>query len=740
MKRFHQFLIISIEVLFFTSIMKAQWDLYYPDIPPDQINDVLFLDESTGFAVNSGGSILMTTDSGNSWKIKAHYQRNAFLEIKFLDLKNGFVISPYSAYNADVSFIYTTDSGLHWDQGNIYMGDAVTFLPLSTSKILKSYEGSIRKLDNFFGLWNTTYQTPHFSEGDIGMIPYGDIIQFQLLHSGRILALGSSDRAKHSGIISDSATFILKSDNDGSKWDTLWCGLPYSSETFFFFNDSVGWLGAESDRIYKTNDGGVSWSLEYSDSLHAFPIKSISSEDGIHIYAADGSGRVIYSNTGGQEWQYTQVSQYQNYPFTIQFLNSTKGFLAGPDFWVTTDGAQSWERVSKSLKGNFSKIDFVSEDIGMGVGGCYIYKTLDGGHSWTQIYESSDQNFSGLKMLDSLHIWVTGYDSVFSSTDGGISWFSPKLNEDAGQVRGVDFLDSKTGIVFSGTTYNYVTTDGGGSWKKYAISDTQFITSLNKVQFTDPGHLWFANQSGVWLSRDTARTWTLFPIENAFAPFDFVDSLYGWLTIWGGQYKRIAFTSDGGLSWNYIDKPYAFQTTDMTTYREGNFYGGIVMFEAGYDGSLLKYRQGDSYIYKIPTYTGNPLNSFASHRKGNNLHLWVAGDGMTLLHSVEYTTDEVEEPNLIITKYALFQNYPNPFNPSTKITFTIGKYIYTNLRIYDILGREVITLVNGMQFAGEHTIDWSGTNSAGQKVCSGIYFYRLQAGEYVETKKLVLLK
>ncbi len=266
------------------------------------------------------------------------------------------------------------------------------------------------------------------------------------------------------------------------------------------------------------------------------------------------------------------------------------------------------------------------------------------------------------------------------------------------------------------------------------------MTSWNKIRITDPEHIWFATRSGVWLSRDTVKTWELFPLENSSSSFDFADSLFGWLSIWSGQFVKIGFTVNGGLNWSYINKLYSFQTTDMITYKLNNYYGGIIMFEAGLDGSLLKYRQGDSYIQEIPTFTGDGLFTFTSYIKGNNFHLWVAGDGMTLLHFVDYTTDEVKEPNRMISEYALFQNYPNPFNPSTKITFNIGKNSFTSLRIYDILGREVATLVSGMQSAGKRTVEWNGTNSAGHKVCSGVYFYRLQAGGYVETKKLVLLR
>ena len=121
------------------SVLHAQWELRYPDIPTDQINDITFLDATKGFAVNSGGSILMTTNGGETWIIKAHYQRNTFSEIKFIDSKIGFAISPHSYVGDDISFVFTTDGGLSWSQSDTYMGDALTFLPISESSIIKIF-------------------------------------------------------------------------------------------------------------------------------------------------------------------------------------------------------------------------------------------------------------------------------------------------------------------------------------------------------------------------------------------------------------------------------------------------------------------------------------------------------------------------------------------------------------------------------------------------------------------------
>jgi hypothetical protein len=99
------------------------------------------------------------------------------------------------------------------------------------------------------------------------------------------------------------------------------------------------------------------------------------------------------------------------------------------------------------------------------------------------------------------------------------------------------------------------------------------------------------------------------------------------------------------------------------------------------------------------------------------------------------TTIVQEKANAIPTSFLLEQNYPNPFNPSTKIQFTLSHSGYVTLKVYNTLGAEVATLVAENLSAGEHTVEWNASGLAG-----GVYFYRLQAGATVQTKKLVVLK
>jgi len=91
-------------------------------------------------------------------------------------------------------------------------------------------------------------------------------------------------------------------------------------------------------------------------------------------------------------------------------------------------------------------------------------------------------------------------------------------------------------------------------------------------------------------------------------------------------------------------------------------------------------------------------------------------------------------------EFSLGQNYPNPFNPTTEIAFTLPQAAHVTLEIYNVLGQHVATLVDGYREAGEHVIQWESKDAGGQQVSSGIYLYRLQAGEFVEMKKMLLLK
>jgi hypothetical protein len=86
-------------------------------------------------------------------------------------------------------------------------------------------------------------------------------------------------------------------------------------------------------------------------------------------------------------------------------------------------------------------------------------------------------------------------------------------------------------------------------------------------------------------------------------------------------------------------------------------------------------------------------------------------------------------------KYALYQNYPNPFNPTTKVNYELPITNYVELSIYNLIGQKIVTLVSEKQKAGHYQVEWDASS-----LSSGIYYYQITAGEFVQTKKMILIK
>ena len=108
--------------------------------------------------------------------------------------------------------------------------------------------------------------------------------------------------------------------------------------------------------------------------------------------------------------------------------------------------------------------------------------------------------------------------------------------------------------------------------------------------------------------------------------------------------------------------------------------------------------------------------------------------------TVDATALAIDPANLIPEVFALHQNYPNPFNPVTTLRYDLPENGHVNITVYDMLGREVKTFLNHTQDAGFKSVIWDATNDYGKPVSAGVYLYQIQAGEFVQTKKMVLLK
>ena len=131
------------------------------------------------------------------------------------------------------------------------------------------------------------------------------------------------------------------------------------------------------------------------------------------------------------------------------------------------------------------------------------------------------------------------------------------------------------------------------------------------------------------------------------------------------------------------------------------------------------------------TYTGN-LFVISNDSEMDTLVVPVSGVGIVL----SGIDSDIHLPYIL----SLYPNYPNPFNPITTLRYDLPENSYVNVTVYDMLGREVKTLVNTTQDAGFKSVIWDATNKYGKPVSAGVYLYQIKSGEFVQTRKMVLLK
>ena len=174
--------------------------------------------------------------------------------------------------------------------------------------------------------------------------------------------------------------------------------------------------------------------------------------------------------------------------------------------------------------------------------------------------------------------------------------------------------------------------------------------------------------------------------------------------------------------WNSLDtsdalptqNPYTFINDTLTIdLNFGNYFVEVVTFLC--DGNVIDFNSQQTNLHRI---------------------------GTDFDECEDYNGQQLDISNAINTpvQFRLNQNYPNPFNPTTTLAYDLPKDELVNITIYDMMGRMVSNLVSSQQNAGYKSIQWDATNNAGQPVSAGVYLYSIEAGEFRQTKKMVLLK
>jgi photosystem II stability/assembly factor-like uncharacterized protein len=422
----------------------------------------------------------------------------------------------------------------------------------------------------------------------------------------------------------------------------------------------------------------------------------------------------------------------------VQFVSASEGWISGPNGILlhTTNAGAAWNIVTpfpndtvSSTADPSTSMSWVDQNHGWKINwfgsnfgdahGAVIQKTTNGGQTWTKNILSTTLGDAGfqIQFVDDLNgrvlifNFITGVAQFLKTTDGGNNW-TPFTG--AGIFY---FVDVNNGWSYSGSGSQganppyliYHTTNGGTSWSKQ-FTDT-LAGSYNAIQFTDLNNGWIVGDSSKILkTTNGGATWSrvvntgIASISESKCVF-FLNANTGWIgtndgNIDNNPVREVLYTSNGGASW----------MKQNIQNIEGIF-------------SIFFWDANNGW------FTAD--NCFQNCNGPDSLIIWQG----VVAHTTSGGVTGIEENKYSPSQFSLSDNYPNPFNPTTVIKYSIPSALNVELAIYNSLGQTVRVLENGFKSAGNYSVTFNAA-----ELPSGIYFYKLEAGQFSQTKKMILLK
>jgi photosystem II stability/assembly factor-like uncharacterized protein len=366
-----------------------------------------------------------------------------------------------------------------------------------------------------------------------------------------------------------------------------------------------------------------------------------------------------------------------------------------------------------------------------GTYGSGVYFSTDNGAGWTAVNTGLPAyKYINTLAVDGEYLYAGTAGGVFVSTNNGTSWSATT------GVTGIDVhaFAVSGGNLFAGTwDYGaFLSTDNGKSWT--AVNTGLPLDLLTVHSLAASGtNLFAGTEFGVFVSTDSGTSWTA---ARAGLTNSFILSLaISGTNLFAGTYEGVFLSTDNGTSWTEVNSGMPVDIHGDYPLVPALAVSGTNIFAGtNGDGVFLSTNNGISWTV---VNTGLPYKYIGNLAvDGANLYTGSNGSGVWLRPLSEMITASVSEPWCEMpTRLSLQQNYPNPFNPGTTIRYELPKSGLVKLGVYDMLGREVAVLVNERKEPGVHEVRFDGSN-----IASGAYVFRLHAGDFVSSKKLLLLK
>lgn len=532
-----------------------------------------------------------------------------------------------------------------------------------------------------------------------------------------------------------SGTISIFSQSFGQEWASRYNGSANSVDwAYAITTDNSGNVyvtgystisGAGKDMLTIKYDasGNILWSRNYNGPVnggdYSFSI-AVASSGNVYVTGRSDQGATFsdyttikYSPTGVQQW--------------VALYNGTAGTYEEARV-VAVDNQENIYVTGKSM-GVGSDNDIVT-----------IKYDLNGNQLWVQRYNGASNNYDGANSMvvdASGNVYVAGesigigsdYITLKYDTDGNLQWANRYNGTNSGG-------DAATCVKVDNSGNVYVTgySDGGSTSDDYAT-----------IKYSSSGaQQWVKRFDGLSHQGDFATALALDQSGNIYVTGK---STYFSGTLADSNFATIKYNSNGDMLWlaSYAG---ANNSSDVSRGIVVDNSGNIIVTGSSGDGFqndyvTIKYNQAGSQIWMGSyngTGSGNDYSSsLASDNSGN---IYVTGRSMGSLTDFDYATIKYSiltginpGSGQIPDRFALYQNYPNPFNPVTKIKFSIANASDVNIKVYDILGNEASTIVNNFYEPGNYNVSFDGSNLA-----SGIYYYKIIAGSFSDTKKMILIK